>query len=503
MRLARPLAAAALIAAVAACSDESSPVATAPSDAPVHSASVGGIEDSYIVVLKDGANPRSVTAIAGISPRYVYTAALNGFAATLNQGQLNALRHNPNVDYIQQDARVEASTLQSSPTWGLDRIDQRALPLSGGYSYTPTGAGVNAYIIDTGIRFAHNEFGGRAVSGYDAIDGGTADDCNGHGTHVAGTVGGSTYGVAKGVKLYGVRVLDCQGSGTNSGVIAGMDWVTANRVLPAVVNMSLGGGASTAVDDATSRMIGAGVTVVVAAGNENQNACNVSPSRVAAAITVGATTRTDARASYSNFGSCVDIFAPGSGITSAWFNSNTATSTIDGTSMASPHVAGVAALYLQGTPAAVPATVVNAIITTATTGKVTGGGTGSPNLLVFSLLTTDTPTTPTEPTAPCTSCTAYSGSLTSVGASSIQPNGTYYQSTTSGTHSGWLQGPTGTDFDLYLEKWNGSSWARVGTGETATSTEQINYSGSAGYYRWRIYSYSGTGSYSFWAKRPA
>ena len=356
---------------------------------------------------------------------------------------------------------------------------------------------MRAYVIDTGINTTHNDFGGRATSGYDAVDGGAATDCNGHGTHVAGSVGGTTYGVAKGVSLVAVRVLDCAGSGTNSGVIAGMDWVTANHVKPAVANMSLGGGASTAIDDAVNRMHNAGVTVVVAAGNENQNACNVSPSRAANAITVGATTSSDARASYSNFGSCVDVFAPGSSILSAWYTSNTATNTISGTSMASPHVAGVAALYLQGTPSATPATVANAIVTTATSGVVTSSGTGSPNLLVYSLLTGGGTTTP-----PPTNTYTYTGTLSGTGSAQIQPNGTYYQSTVSGAHTGNLTGPTSADFDLYLYRWNGSSWSIVARSEGATSTESISYSGTAGYYYWRIYSYSGSGSYTLATTRP-
>jgi len=493
----RPLAATAFLTALAACSDQAgTPVATDPTL--VRSAASGAIPGSYVVVLNEDADPRSVAAVAGVSPRYVYTAALTGFAAELNAGQLNALQHNPNVAYIEQNARVQASATQSNATWGLDRIDQRALPLNSTYTYTPTGAGVNVYIIDTGIRFAHADFGGRAVSGYDAVDGGTADDCNGHGTHVAGTVGGATYGVAKSATLYGVRVLDCAGSGTNAGVIAGMDWVAQNRVTPAAANMSLGGGASQAIDDAIQRMVNAGVTTVVAAGNENQNACNTSPARAVNAITVGSTTRTDARSSFSNYGSCLDIFAPGSGITSAWHTSNTATNTIDGTSMASPHVAGVAALYLQGNPSASPATVTSAIVSTATSNKVTSAGTGSPNKLLFSLLTAES-TTP-----PPSGGTTYTGTLSGTGATQYQPDGSYYYSANSGSHVGKLQGPSGTDFDLYLQRWNGSSWVQVAAAESSTSTETITYSGAGGYYyRWRIYSYSGSGSYTFNLTKPS
>jgi serine protease len=246
---------------------------------------------------------------------------------------------------------------------------------------------VHAYIVDTGVLLTHNEFSGRMGNGFDAVtSGGNANDCHGHGTHVAGTVGGTTYGVAKGVTIHPVRVLGCTGSGTNAGVIAGMDWVAQNRVLPAVANMSLGGGASQATDDAVARMTAAGVTVVVAAGNDNaSDACTKSPARAPSAITVGSTTSTDARSSFSNVGTCLDIFAPGSSITSAWFTSPTATNTISGTSMASPHVAGGAALYLATNPTATPAQVTQALTSSATPGIVTDARTGSPNLLLYTL----------------------------------------------------------------------------------------------------------------------
>lgn len=378
----------ALCAVLAACADQGSEpqVARRETAAPLFSAQGQAVAGSYIVVLNQGVNARSVAAVAGVSPRYVYAAALNGFAGALNAGQLTALQHNPNVAYIEEDGVATASTTQSNATWGIDRIDQRALPLSTTFTYTNTGSGVSAYIIDTGIRFDHTEFGGRAVSGYDAIDGGTADDCNGHGTHVAGTVGGANYGVAKGVSLVAVRVLDCGGSGTWSGVIAGVDWVTANHASPAVANMSLGGGASTAVDDAVKRSIASGVTYGIAAGNGNivgiaQDACKSSPARVPEAITVGATDKTDTKTSWSNYGKCVDIFAPGLGITSSWYTSSTATNTISGTSMATPHVVGVAALYLQSNPGAAPATVAAALDANATQGIVAKSKTAKNNLL--------------------------------------------------------------------------------------------------------------------------
>jgi subtilisin family serine protease len=312
----------------------------------------------------------------------VFAYALNGFSAEMSEEEALALSQDPDVRFVEEDSIVEAVVTQTSAPWGLDRIDQRDRPLSGTYSYTRTGSGVNVYVIDTGIRRTHSQFGGRAFAGFDAF-GGTTNDCHGHGTHVAGTVGGSTYGVAKSVRLYAVRVLNCSGSGSNSGVIAGVDWVTRNHAKPAVANMSLGGGASSALDTAVRNSIAAGVTYAVAAGNSNANASNYSPARVGEAITVGSSTSSDARSSFSNYGSVVDIFAPGSSIRSAWYTSDTATATLSGTSMASPHVAGVAARYLQGNTGASPATVRNAIVNAATTGRLTGLPTGTANRLLF------------------------------------------------------------------------------------------------------------------------
>lgn len=351
------------------------------------------VPDRYIVVFKPGAAGNETnSAVENVQARggkvhFVYSAALNGFAATLPEQALNGLVHNPNVEYIEADQIFTIDATQSPATWGLDRIDQRNLPLSNSYTYNFTGNGVSAYIVDTGIRVSHNEFGGRASVAYDSIgDGQNGIDCNGHGTHVAGTVGGSTYGVAKNVSLFAVRVLNCSGSGTTSGVIAGVDWVTNHAAKPAVANMSLGGGKSTALDNAVANSINSGVTYAVAAGNSKRDACNFSPARVANALTVGATTSSDARASYSNYGSCLDLFAPGSSITSSWYSSNTATNTISGTSMATPHVAGVAALYLSANPNATPAQVASALLGAATPGVVGNPGRNSPNLLLYSLV---------------------------------------------------------------------------------------------------------------------
>ena len=310
--------------------------------------------------------------------------ALNGFAAFMTEQQAEALAADSRVAFVEEDALVETMTTQNNPPWGLDRISQRDLPLNHVYTYTTTGAGVNAYIIDTGIRRTHTQFGGRAFIGFDAIgDGRNTNDCNGHGTHVSGIVGGSTYGVAKSVRLFAVRVLDCSGSGSTAGVIAGIDWVTANHIAPAVANMSLGGPASTALDTAVRTSILSGVTYAVAAGNSNTNASMQSPARVSEAITVGSTTINDARSSFSNFGSIVDIFAPGSSIISAYNTSDTATATLSGTSMATPHVTGIAARILQATPTASPATVRNQIVSNATTNRLSGIPTGTSNRLLF------------------------------------------------------------------------------------------------------------------------
>jgi serine protease len=548
------------------------------------------IPDQYIVVLDDRQVaapdvPGLVQALArqhGARVLHIYDRALRGFAAEMPATAAAALARNPRVRYVEQDSIMSIVATQTGATWGLDRIDQLDLPRDGSYVYDTTASGVHAYIIDTGIRRTHSEFGGRvSTAGYTAIaDGNGTNDCNGHGTHVAGTVGGATYGVAKGVTLHAVRVLSCSGSGSTSGVIAGVNWVTSNRVLPAVANMSLGGGVSTALDDAVRNSIAAGVTYAIAAGNSNADACTSSPARVSQALTVGATTSGDARSSFSNFGTCVDLFAPGSSITSAWSSGDAATNTISGTSMAAPHVAGVAALYLASDPSAPPSTVNAAVVNNATSGRLSGIGSGSPNRLLYSLFggapvdspplasftfsctglsctfnasgSTDdhgissyawtfgdgqsasgaivsrtyassgtftvqltvsdaigqtdveskTVTVSGGGGAPCTSCQQYTGVLSGTGDSDYHPNGSYYYSNVSGTHRGWLQGPSSADFDLYLQKWNGFSWTTVARSESATSTEQIAYTGTAGYYRWRVYSFSGSGSYTFWLQRP-
>ena len=351
----------------------------------------------YIVTLRNTVSDPGAVADAhaarfGLRVGHVYRNALKGYSASLPEALVASLRLDRRVASIERDGVMRVVTTQSGAPWGLDRIDQRALPLSGTFTYTATGSGVKAYIIDTGIRFSHQQFGGRATSGVDQIDGGSADDCHGHGTHVAGTVGGSTYGVAKSVSLVAVRVLGCNGSGQTSGVIAGVDWVTGNHQAgqPAVANMSLGGGASSALDTAVRNSIADGVSYAVAAGNGNilgfaANACNYSPARVAEAMTIGATGQNDAKASWSNYGNCVDWFAPGVGVLSAWSTSDTATKSISGTSMATPHTAGVAALYLQGNTGASPASVRTALFNLTTKGIVTSSNTANNHLLFTNL----------------------------------------------------------------------------------------------------------------------
>lgn len=377
------------------------------------------VEGRYIVILKDSAARLSTERSA--SPRVPdiarqlvsthrakllrsYEHALRGFVVDADDTALAKLLADPRVAYVEEDGYVTLNnTTQSGATWGLDRVDQRNLPLNGTYTYATTASNVRAYVIDSGVLGTHSEFAGRMGNGFTAInDGNGTSDCNGHGTHVAGTVGGTTWGVAKGVTIHPVRVFGCTGGSAWSTIIAGVDWVRGNHIKPAVANMSLGGGANSSVDTAVNNLINAGVTVVVAAGNNNASACNYSPARVTNALTVGSTASNDARSSFSNWGSCLDIFAPGSSITSAWWTGTGASAVLSGTSMASPHVAGAAALHLAANPSATPAQVAVALINNSTLNKVTDPRTGSPNRLLYTL--TPPPPAPTPPTINSLSC---------------------------------------------------------------------------------------------------
>jgi subtilisin family serine protease len=484
MRSKHFFAALAFSAALAACADiPSAPDMAAPT-APVTQQQGGRagepIADRYIVVFKDDVRDvpglaKQLTAAHGGSVRRTYQHAIKGFSVTLNENAARALRNNPNVAYVEQDQRVKAAQVGS---WGLDRVDQRDLPLNGVYSFTANGSGVTAYIIDTGIETSHWEFGGRAWNGFDAY-GGNGQDCNGHGTHVAGTVGGANYGVARNVGLVGVRVLDCGGWGTWEGVIAGIDWVRFNRSGPAVANLSLAGGAMQSVDDAIENLVASGVTVAVAAANDSYDACYYSPARAPSALTVGASNQYDQQAWFSNYGSCVDLYAPGEGITSAWLYGGT--NTIDGTSMASPHVAGAAALYLQGNPGASPATVNAHILGNATPWRLSSLGSGSPNLLLYTLSGTVTQPNPVSASisGPDYIYTSISRTYTWTGSAS-GGDGTYsyqwqYRPATSGT---WTNvGTNSASYSRSVGRYSPSFYLRltVTSGGATTSTEYYVY----------------------------
>jgi len=343
---------------------------------------------------------------------------VKSFLVNATSSEAEELRSQPEVRAVERDGVMYLKDTQTNPPWGLDRIDQRNRPLSNSYTYDQTGAAIDAYMIDTGIHATHQDFSGRVQPGVNTVDSSpSTTDCNGHGTHTAGTVGGETYGVAKDVTLIAVRVFGCGNSTATSAIIAGVDWVVANHNAgePAVANMSLGGGASTAMDNAVAAMINDGVSTAVASGNETANACNSSPGRLPAAITTGATDINDARASFSNFGTCVDLHGPGVGVVSAAPSSNTATATLSGTSMAAPHVAGAAALYLEANPGASPSTVHNAIVGNATNGVISGIQTscsfidnllgtctaGTPNKLLFTGSGSQPPPPPPPPPPPC------------------------------------------------------------------------------------------------------
>ncbi|MER7460469.1 S8 family serine peptidase [Micromonospora sp. NPDC126480] len=444
------------------------------------------VADSYIVVLKDGAVSRASVGSSlnrllskhGGTVARTYSAAVRGGEVRVGAAAAARIAADPAVAYVEQNHTVSiAGTQTNPPSWGLDRIDQRNLPLNNSYTYPNTASNVTSYVIDTGIRTTHSDFGGRATWGTNTVDSNNTD-CNGHGTHVAGTVGGSAYGVAKATRLVAVKVLNCSGSGTNAGVIAGVDWVTANAVKPATANMSLGGGASSAVDNAVTNSINSGVTYALAAGNSNANACNSSPARTPAAITVGATTSSDARASYSNYGTCLDIFAPGSSITSAWSTSDTSTNTISGTSMASPHVAGAAALVLGANPSWTPQQVRDYLVNNATNNVVGSPGSGSPNKLLYVVNGSTPPPTNDFSVAvsPTSGSTAPGGSVTAT-VSTATTNGSAQSVSLSA--SGLPSGATAS-FSPATVTSGGSSTLTISTSaSTPAGTYTVTVTGTA------------------------
>lgn len=461
--------------------------------------------------------------IGGGELGFVYKHAVTGFSVRLPAALVPVLEKLPIVKHVEPDQYMSIGATQVSPVWGLDRIDQTNLPLNQSFIYADSaGQGSHVYIIDTGIRASHSEVVTRVGTGRNFaansssfLFGGSTDpnntnDCNGHGTHVAGTAVGTQYGVAKKATVYPIRVLGCNGSGANSGVIAGVDWVAANHKKPAVANMSLGGASSTALDTAVNNAIAAGVTFVAAAGNDNANACNGSPNRVLNALTVASSDIQDRRSSFSNHGSCVDLFAPGTGILSASHNSDTATATLSGTSMAAPHVAGAAALYLSGQPSATPAQVAQAILV-STSNNVISNVNGSPNkLLNTSQLggTVSIPTPPEpepEPTPdqpPCTGCTSYTINL-SAGQSGYAPSTAGF-SFSGGQLEGFLRLPSGLSAELYLERQQrflfSSSWTAVVSNTGSAAEKNLSANVSSGTYRWRVRAISGQGQARFYGK---
>jgi subtilisin family serine protease len=464
---------------------------------------VSPVANRYIVVLDDQFNnfsSREVESMAAdLTANYsgkvakVFSTAVRGYSIEMSESSAKQLSEDPRVAYIEEDSYVEAQQVVNEPGWGLDRIDQHSLPYDLGYHYNSTGAGVSVYVLDSGVMTGHEALLGRAFDAYNATaDHTPVENCSGHGTGVAGVVAGTNTGVAHSALIYSVRVLPCSGEGLLSDLIDGVDWVTRHAARPAVANMSVRAAYSRTLNSSTSALARAGVTVVVAAGNDSADACNYSPGSTPEAIAVGASGSADSRLNYSNYGSCVSIFAPGEGVATIWNTSTTATTYMSGTSFSSPYVAGVAALYLGEHPTSTPDQVKAAIVGNATADSIIDPGANSPNLLLYSLFPASAP-------SGCAG-TAYVGSLSTAGASEFQ-SGLNGFSTGSGFFDGTLNVPAGSTFSLVLEKKAKSRWSTV-TSNSGTSNVEVSYRGRSGQYRWRIVSVSGVGNYSLCSQTP-
>jgi subtilisin family serine protease len=497
----------AVIAAALVCLTPQIQVSSAKSDKFKRSARP--VPDRYIVVLEDqsaGPSPDFVDAkINELASEYRgsvhkrFAHAIEGYSVEMTEAEAQRLSEDSRIKYVEEDGLVEPQEVQFNATWGISRIDQHSwqYPLSTEYEHNATGAGVNVYVVDTGILTTHPDFGGRAFNGTNTSGDNTGiEDCNGHGTHVAGTIGSNTYGVAKGVRLYSVRVFPCWGGTAVSNVVSGLDWVVRQATLPSVVNMSLGGAASSSLDQAVQATLNKGITVVAAAGNSNQSACNESPARVAGVITVGMTDQRDYRDWVSNYGPCVDLFAPGIIIESLW-NDGSYGYSMSGTSAAAPHAAGVAALYLSANPGSAPGDVSDALIQNSTKDILVDIGAGSPNRLLFSNFISG------SGGGDGSACAGsmFDGSLISAGNIAFQSSKVGFAAQP-GMLKGTLAVPANASFRLHLEKKSsggrdkGSTFSTVVSSSGGSSQEAVEYKIRSGTYRWRIESLAGGGNYS-------